>query len=109
MKIKLKYLALIWIACIAILVFCMRSDAYTRPVIRKSELSWSSYHAYHSILYWEGDKVTFSNARIRTTLKAAEKNKAWAKKKVKKLKISRLPTTKKKARRIYNNIDDKWE
>ena len=109
MKIKLKYLALIWIACIAILVFCMRSDAYTRPVIRKSELSWSSYHAYHSILYWEGDKVTFSHARIRTTLKAAEKNKAWAKKKVKKLKISRLPTTKKKVRRIFNYIVDNWE
>lgn len=109
MKIKLKYLVAIWIACVAILIYCIKSDAYTRPVIRRSDLAWSSYHAYHCILYWVDDKVTFSNARIRATLKAAAKNKAWAKKRVKKLKLSKVHVTKKKVARIYDYIIENYD
>lgn len=109
MKIKLKYLVAIWIACVAILIYCIKSDAYTRPVIRRSDLAWSSYHAYHCILYWVDDKVTFSNARIRATLKAAAKNKAWAKKRVKKLKLNKVHVTKKKVARIYDYIIENYD
>lgn len=109
MKIKLKYLVAIWIACVAILIYCIKSDAYTRPVIRRSDLAWSSYHAYHCILYWVDDKVTFSNARIRATLKAATKNKAWAKKRVKKLKLNKVHVTKKKVARIYDYIIENYD
>ena len=109
MKIKLKYLVAIWIACVAILIYCIKSDAYTRPVIRRSDLAWSSYHAYHCILYWVDDKVTFSNARIRATLKAAAKNKAWAKKRVKKLKLNKVHVTKKKVARIFDYIIENYD
>ena len=75
----------------------------TRPVIQKSELKWSSYHAYHCILYWQDDKITYSASRIRQTLKACEGNKKWAQKMVRKLHLMRYPI-KKRVRKIYNYI-----
>lgn len=83
----------------------------TRPVIRESLLSWSSYHAYHSIKMWDGDLLTVYQSRIRTTLSAARKNKAWAERQARRMRLRKLPR-KKAVRRIYNYIlenYDYWE
>ena len=106
MKTKLKYLVMAWCLAVGIMLWLFvdsLSANITRPLIPKSELKWSSYHAYHSLLYWEGDKVTFSASKLRTTLKACEGNKAWAKRMVKKLHLMRYPV-KKRVRKIYDYI-----
>ena len=106
MKTKLKYLVMAWCLAVGIMLWLFvdsLSANITRPVIRKSELKWSSYHAYHCILYWQDDNITYSASRIRQTLKACESNKAWAKKMVRKLHLMRYPV-KKRVRKIFDYI-----
>ena len=109
MRVKLRTLLIAWIVILAILLWAFidsLSASITRPVIRNSELKWSSYHAYHCILYWNGDAVTFSNSRVRQTLKACALNKRWAKRKVKRwMKYS----PKKRVRKIFDYITDSYE
>lgn len=106
MRIKIRTLVIVWVLLFALTLWAFvdsLSASITRPLIPKSELKWSSYHAYHSLLYWDGDKVTFSASRLRTTLKACEGNKKWAKKMVKRLHLMRY-SIKKRVRKIYNYI-----
>ena len=93
MSIRLRTLFIVWVIIVSLTLWALidsLSAGITRPVIPKSELKWSSYHAYHSILYWDGDKVTYSMSRIRQVLKSCEGNRKWAKKMVKRLKL-KLP------------------
>ena len=109
MKIKLRTLIIVWVLLLALTLWLFvdsLSASITRPLIPKSELKWSSYHAYHCLLYWNGDKITYSGSRIRQTLKACEGNKKWAKRIVKKLHLMRYPV-KKRVRKIYDYIY--WE
>lgn len=111
MKIKLRTLIIVWVILFSLTLWAFVdsiSAGITRPLIPKSELKWSSYHAYHSLLYWDGDKVTFSAKRMRTTLKACIGNKAWAKRMVKKLHLMRYPV-KKRVKLIYEYITEDYE
>lgn len=82
---------------------------YTRPVIRESLLSWSSWHAYCCIIYREkGTYTVVHNRTIRTVLKEARSNKKWAKKKVKKLKLNKM-SNKKAVYRICEYIEDHYD
>lgn len=105
MKVKLRTLVIVWVLLLALTLWAFvdsLSASITRPIITQSELKWSSYRAYHCLAY-HGDMVVFSNNRISQTLKACEKNKAWAKRMVKKLHLMRYPI-KKRVRKIYNYI-----
>lgn len=111
MQIKLHTLLTVWVLLMILALWALidsLSAGITRPVIPKSELKWSSYHAYHSILYWDGDKVTYSMSRIRQTLKACEANKRWAKKMVKRLKLKKC-SVRKKVSRIFTYITEGYE
>lgn len=110
MKIKLKTLFIVWVILLSLTLWAFvdsLSAGITRPVIPKSELKWSSYHAYHCILYWDGDKITYSASRIRQTLKACKANKKWAYKMVKRLHLMRYPV-KKRVRKIFNYITENY-
>lgn len=109
MKVKLRTIVIVWVLLFSLTLWAFvdsLSASITRPLIPKSELKWSSYHAYHSLLYWDGDKVTFSSSRLRTTLKACKGNKKWAQKMVRKLHLMRYPV-KKRVQKIYEYII--WE
>jgi len=111
MRIKLRTLVIVWVLLFALTLWAFvdsLSASITRPLIPKSELKWSSYHAYHSLLYWDGDKVTYSAKKLRITLKACIGNKKWAKKMVKKLHLMRYPV-KKRVAKIYEYIIDEYE
>lgn len=104
MKIKLRTLFIVWCVLLCITLWALvdsLSASITRPVIPKSELKWSSYHAYHCLLYWDGDAVTYSASRIQQTLKACKANKKWAYKTVKRLHLMRYPV-KKRVRKIFD-------
>lgn len=103
MKVKLRTIVIVWVLLFALTLWTFvdsLSASITRPLIPKSELKWSSYHAYHSLLYWDDDKVTFSASRLRTTLKACKGNKRWAYKMVKRLHLMRYPV-KKRVKKIF--------
>ena len=110
MKIKLKYLVAVWIVIVLFTLYCLHDSvqAYTKPVIRYSELSWSSYRAYHSIKQWryDTDEMIVYMSRLRTTLRLGQTNKAWAKKKVKKW--QKYPV-KKRVRKIFDFITENYE
>ena len=111
MRIKLRTLFIVWVILFSLTLWAFVdsiSAGITRPLIPKSELKWSSYHAYHSLLYWDGDKVTFSAKRMRITLKACIGNKAWAKRMAKKLHLMRYPV-KKRVRKIFEYITEDYE
>lgn len=111
MKIKLRTLVIVWVLLFTLTLWLFvdsLSASITRPLIRKSELKWSSYHAYHCLMYWNGDAVTYSAKKLRQTLKACEGNKKWAYKMVKKLHLMRYPV-KKRVRKIYNYIFYEYE
>lgn len=106
MKIKAHTLFIVWVLLTALALWALvdsLSAGITRPVIPKSELKWSSYHAYHCIIMWEGDRVTYSASRIRQTLKACEGNRKWAKRMVKRLKLKKC-SVRKKVQRIFDYI-----
>ena len=110
MKVKLKYLAVAWALILALLLwaFIDSVSAYTKPVIRYSELSWSSYRAYHSIKQWryDTDEMIVYMGKLRTTLKLGQTNKAWAKRKVKKW--AKYPV-RKRVRKIFDYITENYE
>ena len=112
MRIKLHTLLTVWVLLMALalwaLVDSLSAGRITRPLIPQSNLKWSSYHAYHSILYWDGDKVTYSMSRIRQTLKACEGNRKWAKRMVKRLKLKKC-SVRKKVSRIFTYITEGYE
>lgn len=90
------------------LIFNINTFAYTRPVIRYSLLSWSSYHAYCSILDRQSkEKTIVFNSTLKDTIKIAKQNKIWAKKIIKKLKLNKM-SKKKSVYKICNYIDDQF-
>lgn len=107
MRIRIQTLFIVWVLFTALalwaLVDSLSAGRITRPLIPQSNLKWSSYHAYHCIIMWEGDRVTYSASRIRQTLKACEGNRKWAKKMVKRLKLKKC-SVKKKVQRIFDYI-----
>ena len=110
MKVKLKYLALAWCILISIMLwlFVDSVSAYTKPVIRYSELSWSSYRAYHSIKQWrtDNDEMIVYMSKLRTTLRLGQTNKAWAKRKVRKW--MKYPV-RKRVRKIFDYVTENYE
>ena len=107
MRVRLHTLLMVWVLLTALalwaLIDSLSAGRITRPLIPQSNLKWSSYHAYHCIIMWEGDRVTYSASRIRQTLKACEGNRKWAKKMVKRLKLNKC-SVKKKVQRIFDYI-----
>ena len=81
---------------------------YTRPVIRKSLLSWSSYHTYCCIIdRHDKEYTTVINDEIYNVLSAAQQNRKWAKKISKKLKLNKI-TKKKAVCKICKYIEDNY-
>lgn len=106
MRIRIRTLFIVWVIIVSLALWVLvdnLSAGITRPLIPQSNLKWSSYHAYHCIIMWEGDRVTYSASRIRQTLKACEANKKWAKKMVKRLKLKKC-SVRKKVSRIFDYI-----
>lgn len=112
MKIKLRTLLTALFVLIAITLWALidSASAYTKPIIRFSDLSWSSYHSYHCIKQWcdDTDEMIIYMSKMRSTLLQAQKNRKWAKKKVKKLHLMRYSPYKRLIR-ICDYIDDNWE
>lgn len=111
MRVKLRTLFIVWAVLVSLTLWAFvdsLSAGITRPVIHQSELKWSSYHAYHCMLYSGGDTATFSYSRINKTLKACKANKRWAKRTVKKLHLMRYPV-KKRVKRIFNYVFENWD
>lgn len=110
MKIKVKHLFIAWALIMALLLwlFVDSVSAYTKPVIRYSELSWSSYRAYHSIKQWrtDNDEMIVYMSKLRTTLRLGQMNKQWAKKKVKKW--MKYPV-RKRVHKIFDYITENYE
>ena len=110
MRIKLKYLALAWALIMALLLwaFIDSVSAYTKPVIRYSDLSWSSYHSYHCIKQWcdDTDEMIIYMSKMRSTLRLGQTNKQWAKKKVRKW--MKYPV-KKRVRKIFDYVTENYE
>ena len=110
MKIKLRTLLTALFVLIAITLWALVDSvsAYTKPVIRYSELSWSSYRAYHSIKQWcnDTDEMIVYMSKLRTTLKLGQANKAWAKKKVRKW--MKYPV-KKRVHKIFDYVTENYE
>lgn len=106
-RVRLHTLLTVWVLLTALalwaLIDSLSAGRITRPLIPQSNLKWSSYHAYHCIIMWEGDRVTYSASRIRQTLKACEGNRKWAKKMVKRLKLKKC-FVRKKVSRIFDYI-----
>lgn len=103
-----KRILIAWV----ILLTLWASDSaygYTRSVIRFSDLSWSSYHAYHCIKMWddETDEMVIYMSKMRSTLKQAQRNRTWAKRMVKRLKLKRL-SPRKRMNRICDYIEYHW-
>lgn len=107
MRIRIRTLFIVWVLLTALalwaLIDSLSAGRITRPLIPQSNLKWSSYHAYHCIIMWDGDRVTYSASRIRQTLKACEGNRKWAKRMVKRLKLNKC-SVKKKVQRIFDYI-----
>ena len=112
MRIRIRTLFIVWVLLTALalwaLIDSLSAGRITRPLIPQSNLKWSSYHAYHCIIMWEGDRVTYSASRIRQTLKACKANKKWANKMVKRLKLRKC-SVKKKVSRIFNYITEGYD
>lgn len=111
MRIRIRTLFIVWVFLTALALWALidsLSAGITRPLIPQSNLKWSSYHAYHCIIMWEGDRVTYSASRIRQTLKACEGNRKWAKKMVKRLKLKKC-SVRKKVSRIFNYITEGYD
>lgn len=110
MRIKIKHLFIAWALIMALLLwaFIDSVSAYTKPVIRYSELSWSSYRAYHSIKQWrtDNDEMIVYMSKLRTTLRLGQTNKAWAKRKVKKW--MKYPV-RKRVRKIFDYVTENFE
>lgn len=110
MRIKLKYLIAVWIVIVLFTLYCLHDSvhAYTKPVIRYSELSWSSYRAYHSIKQWryDNDEMIVYMGKLRTTLRLGQTNKQWAKRKVRKW--MKYPV-RKRVRRIFDYVTENYE
>ena len=97
MRIKIKTLFIVWavLFLLALWAFVDSLSATTRPIIKNSELKWSSYHAYKLL----ADDQLVKSKDVRQLIEAAQQNKAWARKTVKKLKLMRL-SPKKRVLRI---------
>lgn len=110
MKIKVKHLFIAWALIVALLLwaFIDSVSAYTKPVIRYSDLSWSSYHSYHCIKQWcdDTDEMIIYMSKMRSTLRLGQTNKQWAKKKVKKW--MKYPV-KKRVHKIFDYITENYE
>lgn len=94
-----------------ILLFAIHNNiyAYTRPVIRESVLSWSSWHAYCCIINRYDDRTTeVVNSAIRDTIKVAKQNRVWARKTAKKLKLNKM-SNKKAVYTICEYIEDNYD
>ena len=99
----------IFISALFSLIISHTVNAYTRPVIRESVLSWSSWHAYCCIINRYDDRTTeVVNSAIRDTIKVAKQNRAWARKMVKKLKLNKI-SDKKAVYRICEYIEDNYD
>lgn len=96
-----------WVLILMLWASPIQADI-TRPVIRNSLLSWSSYHAYHCIKQWDGDLLTVYQSRLRTTLKAAESNRRWAKRQARRMHLRQLPR-RKAVRRIFEYVVENYD
>lgn len=110
MKVKLKYVIAVWTVIVLFALYCLHDSvqAYTKPVIRYSELSWSSYRAYHSIKQWcdDTDEMIVFMSKLRTTLRLGQTNKKWALKKVRKW--MKYPV-KKRVHKIFDYVTENFE
>lgn len=110
MRVKVKHLFIAWCLAVSIMLwlFVDSVNAYTKPVIRYSELSWSSYRAYHSIKQWrtDTDEMIVYMGKLRTTLRLGQTNKQWAKKKVRKW--MKYPV-RKRVRKIFDYVTENFE
>lgn len=102
MKVKLRTLVIAWCLLFGITLWMFvdsLSANITRPLIGKSELRWSSYHAYKLI----EDRETVKTSDVRDLITSARDNEQWARKTVKKLKLMKLKP-RKRVRRIFDYV-----
>lgn len=102
MRIKLKTLFIVWVLLLALTLWLFvdsLSATITRPLIPKTDLKWSSYHAYKLL----ADDQLVKTKDIRQLIEAARQNQAWARRTVKKLKLMKL-SPKKRVLRILRYI-----
>lgn len=89
MKIKLRTLFIVWAVLLLLTLWAFvdsLSATITRPLIPKTDLKWSSYHAYKLL----ADDGLIKSKDVRDLIESIQQNKAWARKTVKKLKLMRL-------------------
>lgn len=102
MKIKLRTLIIVWVILFSLTLWLFvdsLSATITRPLIPKTDLKWSSYHAYKLL----ADDQLVKTKDVRRLIEAAQQNQAWAKRTVKKLKLMKL-SPKKRVLRILRYI-----
>ena len=102
MKVKLRTLVIAWCLLFGITLWLFvdsLSASITRPLIRQSELRWSSYHAYELI----ENRETVKTSDVRSLIESARDNEQWARKTVKKLKLMKLKP-RKRVRKIFDYI-----
>lgn len=99
-----------FITILLVMLISVNTEAqYTRPIIRSSLLSWSSWHAYCCIINREDKEyTTIINKEVPNVLKAAKQNKKWATKTVKKLKLNKMKD-KKAVNCICEYIEDTYD
>lgn len=102
MKVKLRTLVIAWCLLFGITLWLFvdsLSASITRPLIRQSELKWSSYHAYKLLT----DTETVKTSDVENLIESTRDNEAWARKTVKRLKLMRLKP-RKRVRKIFDYV-----